>query len=365
MDNQEQLYKLLFDQASEGLIVSDESGIIEIVNAGALKQFGYSEVSELAGNSIDVLIPPRFRSKHHGHHSGYMKSPHNRKMGGGQVLYGIRKDGSEFPVEIGLSTFLDGQGKRKAFALVTDITERHRIAEINSSLERERELNNLKSRFVTIVSHEFRTPLSAINSSAQLIEKYTTSDTNEQRVKHTHRIQDSVSHLNGMIEDILSLSKIEEGKIEVKSEKFNLDEVISEVLSEYAELYPGPSFEWKPATSVIESDRKLVGHILQNIISNAFKYTPDGKGITVDVTPHLGDYVITVTDSGVGIPDSEQSKLFERFYRASNVANIKGTGLGLHIVAKYLDLLAGKIKFTSEVNKGSQFTVTLPKNAKI
>jgi signal transduction histidine kinase len=242
-----------------------------------------------------------------------------------------------------------------------DITEEKETEkEIKASLERERELNNLKSRFVSIVSHEFRTPLSAIKSSAQIIEKYTSENNNDQRLKHTQRIQNSVDHLNGMIEDILSLSKMEEGRIELKNETFILDDVVDEIVKENQNIFPDQLVSWKRGKSVINSDRNLVKHILQNIISNAYKYTPDNKLVTIQMAKNKNHITLAVIDEGLGIPVLDQKKLFERFYRASNVQNIKGTGLGLNIVSKYLEMVGGKISFRSEENKGSEFIVTLP-----
>jgi signal transduction histidine kinase len=247
-----------------------------------------------------------------------------------------------------------------------DVSEEKRIEkEIKESLERERELNNLKSRFVTIVSHEFRTPLSAIKSSSELIERYPEGEQQDKRLKHTKRIQSSVNHLNGMIEDILSLSKIEEGKVEFKITDFNLDDVIENIITEHLEVYPKQAIEFEKGEHLISSDRKLVSHIIQNLVSNAFKYSKDDELVSVKVKEEGDGYCVCVKDRGIGIPEADQQKLFERFYRATNVANIKGTGLGLNIVVKYLEHLNGKIRFTSQENQGTEFIVHLPKTRKV
>lgn len=501
MVDQKKLYKVLFQEIGEGLLVCGERGLIEVVNTRTLELFGYEKEEELIGQSIDILVPKRFHEHHGTYHSNYMKDPTSRPMGQGKTLFGSKKDGSEFPVEISLSAFEEAEGK-KVVAMISDITLRKKMqddlyelnqqlenlvearskelaksnllyksiarnfpkgsiyvfnkdleyifadgqelvrrnisgddlvgvnfremmdksiheavipmfekvfngeehtteieyrssvfslhgvplkvngspevdrilvverditqekeveSEIKRSLERERELNNLKSRFVTIVSHEFRTPLSAIKSSAELIERYPETAQNDKRLKHTERIQNSVNHLNGMIEDILSLSKIEEGAIELKKETFYLDHVLKEVIDQNLEVYPNQRYEFEVDHHEIESDPKLIKHVVGNLISNAFKYTADEKLITVVVAEEEDYLRLRVKDQGIGIPISEQEKLFERFYRATNAQNIKGTGLGLNIAIKYLDYLGGEITFESAENKGSEFIVRFPK----
>ena len=234
-------------------------------------------------------------------------------------------------------------------------------AEMEEALMKERELNRLKSNFVSMVSHEFRTPLSTILSSAQLINKYVNTETQQIRLKHTDKIQSSVSHLNKMIEEILSLSKLEEGKISVQLEKVNLQEICSEIVADIQSTHPARKIHAELKQIELNSDRNLLKHILMNLIDNACKYGTEGGNVEVKISsPSNGMVEISITDDGIGIPEEDQKNLFNRFYRASNAVNIKGTGLGLNIVKKYLDLIDGSIQFESELNKGTTFKINLP-----
>ena len=164
-----------------------------------------------------------------------------------------------------------------------------------------------------------------------------------------------------MIEDVLSLSKIEEGVVTIKSEELDVADVLKEIISELEETNPGRTIKSELPSTIVNSDFKLIKHIFQNIIDNAFKYTPEGKEINITLIEEIKNIKVTVTDQGIGIPKDDQAKLFERFHRANNVANIKGTGLRLNIVKKYIDELNGKITFSSAENKGTEFTIILPK----
>ncbi len=241
---------------------------------------------------------------------------------------------------------------------------RHSESELRKAYEIEKELSTLKSRFVSMASHEFRTPLSTILSSADLIEAYTSELQHDKRLKHTSRIKSAVSNLTNILNDFLSLSKLEEGKVQAIFSEFNLFEFCEEVMDEmHGMLKPGQELRHlsniEPETKLFLDDR-LLKNILFNLISNAIKYSEPNKPIDCALKIEHARLYISVQDHGIGIPEEDQRHLFSRFFRAHNVENIQGTGLGLHIVKRYLELLQGQIHFSSELGKGSTFFIEIP-----
>lgn len=232
--------------------------------------------------------------------------------------------------------------------------------ELKRSLKKEKELGELKSRFVTMASHEFRTPLSTVLSSAYLLRKYTTDDTQVNRDKHIARIISSVNLLIDILNDFLSVGKIEEGKIAVKPMTLNIKELIQNAVEETEGIQKkGQRIIYKhTGKEIVVLDPLLLKHIVINLLTNALKFSPENKQVEVKTSWKNSRLVLTVKDRGIGIPAEYRDHLFERFYRASNAVNIQGTGLGLHIISKYVELLNGQIEYTSEIHKGTQFTVT-------
>jgi PAS domain S-box-containing protein len=401
-------FREIFQSASEGIIMVNPSGQIIMANPVSEKMFGY-EPGELIGQSIDILLPQSKRSAHVSMRNHFNAHPSPRKMGVGRDLTGCRKDQSEFPVEISLSYKVIND-ETLVMAFIIDITERKKAEEalrqseeqllvyagelerkvmtrteaLNRSilelereisdrkkaeedarkaLEKERELNELKSKFVSIASHEFRTPLSTILSSSSLINQYIAKGENDKAVRHIQRIKSSVNHLTGILNDFLSLGKLEEGRIDVMPETLSLPQFLGDIREEMSPvLKEGQHIEMvaEGAEKTLNSDPRILRNILFNLLSNASKYSDAGKTITLKVSYHAEDLTISVQDQGIGIPETEVKHLFDRFFRASNATNIQGSGLGLNIVRKYLDLLNGTIGFSSQLNKGSIFTVTLP-----
>lgn len=515
------LYSVLFETAAEGLIVADSRGIILKTNQRTEELFGYSQM-EMKGQSISILIPEKYRERHVSHQEGYMKNPHKRSMGKGMELFGRRKDGSNFPVEISLNHF-ESEGGKFAMALVTDITERkiteQKIIDLNQQLEqrveqrtkqleninkdleeeiadrkkieealkesqylysmiarnfpngtinvfdkelnyvfvegkelyklgitgekligtkftsrldpsiakeiesqlksvfngesktieleyrhnfyvlfavplksdmkkidrilvvetnitnqkkaqqdmenaldKEKQLNELKSRFVSMASHEFRTPLSTILTSVTLIEKYRNESDEEKRKKHIYRIKSSVNNLTGILNDFLSLDKLEEGKIQVSKKWQSIPEIGTELAEEMQAVAKlGQQIIYSHSGDSVEFflDKQVLRNILINLLSNAIKYSDENKKIELNSRVKGNQISFEVRDYGMGIPKKDQSHLFDRFFRASNVINIQGTGLGLNIIKKYLDIIGGEINFESEEGEGTMFTITL------
>lgn len=260
---------------------------------------------------------------------------------------------------------IDSHGEIDQILVVSiNITQQKRVeAEIRKALTKEKQLNELKSRFISMASHEFRTPLSAILSSVSLISRYTGVDDQPKRDKHISRIKSNVTNLTGILDDFLSLSKLEEGKVEANPTWFDLEAFTLEIGEEmYGIAKNGQEIQVRhQGDQEVLLDKRLVKNILINLISNALKYSPED--CLVEVKTEVSEQYIrlVVIDEGIGIPEDEQVHLFERFYRAHNATNIQGTGLGLNIVQKYVSLLDGQVEFHSVLDQGTTFTVTFPR----
>jgi PAS domain S-box-containing protein len=389
----------IFQFATEGVLITDNTGSIVKINPSAEHLFGY-QANELIGNPIETLIPRQYRKEHTQHRIGFVKNPHARCMGAGVDLMAQRKDGSTFPVEVSLSPYTNSKGKY-TIAFIIDITtrkeaERQLIAnqselekeveertlilkeaiqklertkdELDKALKREREVNSMKSRFISIASHEFRTPLATVLSSLSLVEKYANMHDIEKRDKHIHRIKNSVRNLTDILNDFLSLNKLEEGKVVVSVEDFCFHNFLDETLQEMQGIARNGQKIKKichtddsRGSYYVTLDRKLLKHIFMNLLSNAIKFSPENSTIEVSSEIQEEQLLFLVKDRGIGIPQADQKHLFERFFRSSNAGEIQGTGLGLSIVAQYVHLMNGIISFKSAENKGTEFLIQLPR----
>jgi PAS domain S-box-containing protein len=397
----------LFENATEGIVATNHLGIIILINPSACQMFGYTP-EELEGQKIEVLIPSSAKEIHVRHREDFYHDPKNRTMGHNRDLLAGRKDGSTFPVEVSLSTYIQNN-ERYVIAFIIDITQRketernmilqqqqlekitdqmrlmnadleikveqrttilkealRRLEEsqngLSLALDKEKQLNEIKGRFVSMASHEFRTPLSTVLSSASLIEKYTTSDDQEKRSRHIEKIKNSVMHLNTLLEDFLSLGKLEEGKIGIHLHEFNLEELIRDTIEEMnPTLKTGQRIIYEHSCkSLITSDKNLIRNILFNLISNAIKFSDISSPI--HIVSQITDNItrVSIQDKGMGISEEDKEHLFSSFFRGRNVTNIQGTGLGLHIVKRYVDLLGGSITMESTLGKGSKIVFSIP-----
>ncbi|MCX8080375.1 MAG: PAS domain-containing sensor histidine kinase [Bacteroidia bacterium] len=383
----------LFDHATESIIIVNDEGKIIRMNPSSEKLFGY-KMDELYGKEIEILIPIKNRENHLKYREEFQKNPHSRSMGKSLDIKGLTKNGQEIPLQVSLSYFHDDRGKLHVICFIVDDTERkaqeERIKKINAeleekvlmrtrilqeamhalensreelkqALEHEKELNAMKSRFVSMASHEFRTPLSTILSSASLIEKY--AGDNEKILNHVKKIKNSVSNLTFILNDFLSVGKLEDGKITAVSKEIHLNEFIQEIINDMKHLLKkGQEIHSRFSSEnlYIHTDPNMLRNILINLLSNAIKFSPEEKKICISVSKNDAMLELSVKDEGMGIPTEEQKHLFTRFFRADNATNIQGTGLGLYIVKKMVEMLKGDITFVSNVNSGTEFTVKLP-----
>jgi len=235
-------------------------------------------------------------------------------------------------------------------------------APLRQAFEKERELNELKSRFVSMASHEFRTPLSTVLSSASLLTKYKDAEDQPKRERHIEKIKASVKQLNDILEDFLSLGKLDEGKVAVSVNEFSLNDLIQDVIDEMKGLAKDKQ---KIVYSMnygelIATDKKLLRNVLINLISNAIKFSGEDSSVWVNSNVNNGTVYISVKDEGIGISDDDKIHLFSSFFRGKNVLNIQGTGLGLHIVKRYMDLLDGEVDLESQLGKGTTITIKIP-----
>jgi PAS domain S-box-containing protein len=398
----ESRFEAIFNHVNEGILIANHLGEIILMNPRGLQMFGYT-MDELRKQLVEALIPKEFTERHVDYREAYMRMPVKRPMGKNLTLQGLRKDGTRFPLEISLSYYESAEGMF-AIAFIIDITERfdqqEKIKKINEelkalnenlekkvgertlvlkealhelensrdslaeSLEKEKELNEMKSRFISMASHEFRTPLATILSSTTLIEKYLLTEEQSKREKHIHRIKNAVSGLTEILNDFLSIGRLEEGKVSSRPMELDVKYLLEEIISELQPLCRTGqviSLEYQGTTQAT-IDKQIFRNVLINLLSNAIKFSPDDAEIKVLCKHEQALLELHVIDQGMGIPEEEQKHLFGRFFRGRNAQNIQGTGLGLNIVAKYLEILGGTITFKSVLEEGTTFTLSIPTN---
>lgn len=406
VDN-EAFYKICFDSLIEGLCIANDAGDIVMNNSACEEIFGY-ESGELIGQSIDILIPEPHRDVHHYHFESYFQHPRKFKKGKGREFLGRHKSGQILDLEIGLN-FFEYEGKQYAKALISEIgTRKKKVSEIKESnrrlesevdrrtelltravseleranfllkeevneriraeenakraFEKEKELSQMQAKFLSMVSHEFKTPLSGILTSASLVEKYNEKAPNPKISNHVATIKNLVLQLNDILDDFLFLENSESGKYQLSSSRFMICDLIRKIVSDAAALMkPGQKFEIVPCEKPVPviQDRKVVDIILRNVIYNAIKYSPADSKIRIKI--NINDSVhIEVRDEGIGIPEDAREHIFDRFYRAKNVLHIQGTGIGLNIVRRHLRSMKGSIKVRSKENQGTTVFLKLP-----
>ncbi|WP_207533463.1 PAS domain-containing sensor histidine kinase [Desertivirga arenae] len=390
------LLHAIISTAIDGIITIDSGGLIESMNPAALRLFGYEKEDELVGRNISVLMPEPDKSAHDGYIHRYQSTGERRIIGIGREVKGLRKDKTTFPFRLAVSEveyenrkiftgFIHDLSKEKAAEenlrkytekLEETIKERtHDLRELISeleiardeashSLEKEKELNQLKTRFVSMASHEFRTPLSSVQLSASLIEKYLQKQDEGNILKHTSKIKNSVGHLTGILNDFLSLEKLEAGRTEVQFQHFDLvkfSEGIIEEMQLIAKQNQHIFYQHTGETGEVYLDPSLLRNSIINLVSNAIKYSGENTFIEFNTEVSDSEVCISVKDNGIGIPEDEQKNLFEPFFRAHNTGNIPGTGLGLNIVKRYVELMGGDVICQSAQNEGTTIALIFKK----
>lgn len=400
----------IIETASDGIITINSAGIIQSVNRAAAQLFGY-EPEEMAGQNISMMMPLKHGEKHDSYIDNYHQTGIGKIIGVGREVKGMRKDGKTFPFRLSISrviieenTFFTGivhdlTEQKKAEAklkelnkelekrvqdrteeladtvnkLLIEIGERKNAqallvkneVEIKNALKKERELSDLKSRFISTASHEFRTPLAAIGLSASLIGKYdeTNDPSSQKRNKHIERIQSNVKTVTDILTDFLSLSRLEAGKLENNPSLLNVKEFSEKIISDLTGFKKDKQeIHYKHIGNKLEAflDSFLLKNVIINLLSNAVKYSEEGGNIYFQTEINANNFQIRVKDEGIGIPEEDQKFLFDRFFRATNVDNIQGTGLGLNLVEQYVKTMNGDITFKSKESKGTSFIVTIP-----
>ncbi|MGZ4866122.1 MAG: PAS domain-containing sensor histidine kinase [Candidatus Angelobacter sp.] len=378
----ESRYRKLLEAAPDAILEVNQEGQIMLLNEAAERMFGYSR-GELLGLNVESLVPASMRGGHAQHRASYAMHPNTRPMGTGLELQGQRKDGSLFPVEISLSPNWI-EGSLHVIASVRDITQRRAVedrlralreqytAELTvkneqleaRNLEVER-ANSLKTEFLASMSHELRTPLHTIIGFSELLTEQLEGPLTEKQQRFVSHILQDARHLLELINEILDISKIESGRLELKRESFDFSQIIEEVLGGIRHQAAAKNIAVENKNSFqgsLYADRLRVKEILYNLLNNAVKFTPEGGRVWLESFGEGDTLHVSVCDTGIGIPAKEHPSIFEKFYQVGDTTGgiREGTGLGLPITKHLVELHGGSISVESRPGEGSRFMLTLP-----
>ena len=358
MDDSEAYFRNVLESAPDAMIIIDEQGKIAIVNAQVEKMFGF-ERQEILGRPIETLLPERLREQHVSHRGKFVSGPKLRPMGEGMDLVAMRKDGSEFPVEISLSPVRTGS-RVFVSSVIRDITERKRMQDEIIAARREAErANNANSAFLAAASHDLRQPVQALSLLNGALRR-TVKD--ERALEMIDSQQHSLTAMTNLLNSLLDISRLDAGAVSPELEDFPIRRLIDRLSDEFARQaqHRGLAFSSLSSDSVICSDPNLLAEIIQNLVSNAIRYTDKG-GVTLECVENEGRCRIEVTDTGIGIEEDQIDAIFGEFHQCKVPgASKEGFGLGLAIVRRLADLLGAQIAVVSDVGKGSCFSITLP-----
>jgi len=351
------VFDILFETTSEAIVVVDKEQKIKVINFAAEKLFGYKE-DELLTKSIDVLTPED---------AGYtivlvkdtsLLEVKSQIIENEVVLNGSVKEQNKYLSDTvekleKMNEQLDEENKKRIEAENT----------VTLALKKERELNELKTKFLSMVSHEFKTPLTGISISSMLLGKYKLTEDQAKREKHLSIINSKIYYLNSIINNFLSIEKLEKNEIKYNITTFNVKKVIDEVIEGADILFKrgqGIICDSDLEGMTIHQDEKIIELALSNLVSNAIKYSREDTKIFIFIEQTDKKTIIRIRDKGFGIPKKEQKNIFKRYYRAENVLLIEGTGIGLNIIKSHIENLGGTISFKSKHNVGTTFIVTIP-----
>jgi PAS domain S-box-containing protein len=352
-------FRDLLESAPDAMVIVNEAGQVVLVNSQTVKLFGWDR-DDLLGQSVDKLVPQRLRGAHPHHRAGFFVQPKARQMGAGIDLYGLRKDGSEFPVEISLSPIQTEDGLLIASA-IRDASERKHNEQVLQ------EANRLKSEFLANMSHELRTPLNGILGFTELLLDQRPGNLNDKQREYLGDVHECGQHLLQLINDVLDLSKVEAGRMEVFPETFAPRSVIASVCTVVGTIARKKRISLHPPAGddvpMVTLDLQKFRQILFNLVSNALKFTNEGGHVFVELERRPGERMaLTVRDTGIGIASGNLGRLFEAFRQLDGglTRRYEGTGLGLTLTRKLVELQGGSIEVRSEEGVGSEFCVHLP-----
>ena len=359
MRESEERYRQVVECCPEPIFIHTDGEIV-LVNSAAVKLYGATSPEKLIGRRVIDLAHPECREIVKEQMRQLTEEGKQTELSEQKLL---RFDGTVIDVEVAAIPFTYQQ-RLAALVVARDISDRQLVmSELRKTLEKERELSEFQSRIITTLSHEYRTPLTTIQSSAELLENYGYKWTEEKKLTHLHRIQTSTKHMTNLVSDALLIGKAEANKLEFNPLPLDVEQFCRELVEEMRSdgmSQTSITFSSQGDSNDAYLDEKLLRQILTNLLSNAIKYSPQGGIVQFDLECRDGVVRFSIQDEGIGIPAADQKRLFESFHRASNVGTLPGTGLGLSIVKKCVDLHGGQIAVESAVNVGTTFTVTLP-----
>ena len=360
-------FRAVVEAAPDAMVIVARDGTIELVNAQMVRLFGY-ERDELVGQKVEMLVPARFRARHEQHRSGFLDKASVRPMGAGQELAGLRKDGSEFAIEISLSPLDEGVGTRATCATIRDVTERRLIEEARElAAEREREasarlreIDRMRSDFLSTVSHELRTPLTAIKGFSEWLTGSWDQTPDERRREMLRRIHHAAGRLDLLVQDLLDSSRLERGRLRVDLEPTSLRLVVDEALQHTSADLDTHAVVREIDSVLVLADRAALLRALENLLTNAAKFSEPGTPIELTTVTSQDRVEITVRDHGVGIPAEEHERIFDRFYRVASTAQASpGTGIGLAIVKQFTEAQGGFVSVSTPADGGTEFRLSL------
>jgi PAS domain S-box-containing protein len=350
----EERFRLAVEGAPAAVIIVDPRGRIVLVNSLTENLLGYSR-DEIIGQSVERLVPERFRRGHETFRAGFLTDSRKRPMGAGRDLYAVRKDGSEVPVEIGLSPLRTADGTL-VMAAITDITERKRAAAALEAAVRARD------DFISIASHELRNPVNSIQLQFAALLRSLQEDADAQRMRERiSRAAIQVNRLAHLVDNLLDVSRISTGPIALEPEDLDFREVVQTVLDQFHGELEQQDVTVRMAQEPVVGhwDRVRLEQVVTNLLSNAIKYG-NGKPIAVSLDTRNGSALLRIADQGIGIEPDVQDRLFGKFERAVSGLRYGGLGLGLWISRQIVRAMQGEISLESRPGEGSTFSVALP-----